>query len=63
MRRSGTSTGFSPRVEAALRGLQEKGAAGKTLANRRESFGAFCEWAKTRGYLAKHPLEGSTGFD
>ncbi len=29
----------------------------------RETCGAFCAWAKLRGYLTAHPLEGGTGFD
>jgi len=52
-----------PRVEAALRDLQAKGRAGKTLANYAEAIGAFCDWCVQRGYLASDPLQGMASFD
>ena len=59
----GDLDGILPKVEAVLREKQAAGRSGKTLQCYRETLGAFCEWAKLRGYLAGHPLEGSTGFD
>ena len=44
--------GILPRVEEALRDLQAKGRAGKTIANYAEALGAFCDWCVRRGYLA-----------
>jgi len=55
--------GILPRVEKALRELQAKGRAGKTLANRAEALHAFGFWCKARGYLAADPLEGLAQFD
>ena len=55
--------GILPRVEEALRDLQAKGRAGKTLANYAEALGAFCDWCVRRGYLASDPLKGMAPFD
>ena len=55
--------GVLPRVEQALRGLQEAKKAGKTLQIYREALGAFCHWGVTRGYLIDDPLKGSVSFD
>ena len=55
--------GILPRVESALRALQEAGKTGKTLQIYREALGAFCRWAVTRGYLLDDPLKGSVPFD
>lgn len=52
-----------PRVEGALRELQKKGRAGKTLANYAEALGAFCDWCVQRGYLAADPLQSLVPFD
>ena len=55
--------GILPRVEEALRDLQAKGRAGKTLANYAEALGAFCDWCVQRGYLASDPLKALAPFD
>ncbi|MSR84378.1 MAG: hypothetical protein EXS58_15895 [Candidatus Latescibacteria bacterium] len=52
-----------PRVERALRDLQGRGKAGKTIANHAEAFHALCLWAEQRGYLAVDPLKGMAPFD
>ncbi len=54
--------GVLPRVEAALRELQEQGRAGKTLCNYSEGLRAFCIWCAKRGYLAENPLSSLGGF-
>ena len=55
--------GILPRAEKALRGLQELGRAGKTIANYAEGLSAFCDWCVQRGYLAGDPLKGLAPFD
>ena len=55
--------GALPRVEAALRELQNAGSAGKTLANRVDALAAFCGWCVDRGYLADDPLRRIAGFN
>ena len=55
--------GGLPRAEAALRGKQEAGSAGKTLQNYREALCAFCAWCVERGYLIEDPLSALKGFD
>ena len=55
--------GILPRVEKALRDLQGRGKAGKTIANHAEAFHAFCLWAEQRGYLSVDPLKGMAPFD
>lgn len=55
--------GVLPRVEKALRDVQTSGRSGKTLANRAEALGAFCDWCLTRGYLDQDPLRHLGRFD
>ncbi|HEY3318956.1 MAG TPA: tyrosine-type recombinase/integrase [Planctomycetota bacterium] len=55
--------GSLPRVEEALRELQNKGRAGKTLQNYAEAICAFCDWALKRGYLDHDPLKNLQHFD
>jgi integrase len=55
--------GVLPRVEEALRELQVKGRAGKTLANYAEALAALCDWCLQRGYLASDPLKSLGRFD
>jgi integrase len=55
--------GILPRVEEALRTLQQQGRAGKTVANYAEAIGAFCDWCVQRGYLAEDPLKAMAPFD
>lgn len=55
--------GILPRVEKALRELQKKGRAGKTLANYAEALTAFCDWCVKRGYLESNPLKSLGRFD
>lgn len=55
--------GILPRVEAALRGLQDKGRAGKTLEHYRETLKSFCLWAERRGFIEADPLRGMAKFD
>ena len=55
--------GMLPRVEKELRGLQQQGRAGKTIANYAEALAALCDWGKQRGYLADDPLAGLAAFD
>ncbi len=55
--------GILPRVEKALRELQDKGRAGKTLTNYAEAIGAFCDWCVKRGYLESDPLKSLGKFD
>ncbi len=55
--------GILPRVEKALRDLQNKGRAGKTLANYAEAVTAFCDWCVKRGYLESDPLKSLGRFD
>ena len=55
--------GILPRAEQALRGLQEQGRAGKTLANYAEGLSAFCDWCVQRGFLSDDPLKGLAPFD
>ena len=52
-----------PRVEKALREIQDKGRAGKTLTNYAEAIGAFCDWCVKRSYLAQDPLKSLGRFD
>jgi len=59
----GDLPGTLPRVEKALRDMEERGKAPKTLSNYTESLRAFCEWARQRGYLDRNPLAGMAGFD
>ncbi|HLX62350.1 MAG TPA: site-specific integrase [Planctomycetota bacterium] len=68
---------YLPKVEGALRELQEKGRSnkrpfgttkaapmtGKSLQNYAEALRSFCLWAKGRGYLEEDPLEGLAAFD
>ncbi len=49
--------GVLPCVEEALRELQVKGRAGKTLANYAEALAALCDWCRQRSYLASNPLK------
>ena len=55
--------GILPRVEEALRDLQDAGRAGKTLAAYAEAVKALCQWCLSRGYLAQDPMAGFAGFD
>lgn len=55
--------GILPQVEKALRELQDKGRAGKTLTNYAEAIGAFCDWCVKRGYLDQDPLKSLGRFD
>ncbi len=55
--------GILPRVEGALRDLQTKGRAGKTVANYAEAMAAFCDWCEDRGYLDIDPLKALAAFD
>ncbi len=55
--------GVLPRVEAVLRKMQDEGRAGKTLQSQAEPLGGLCSWAKRRGYIAQHPLDGMGRFD
>ncbi|HEY3324258.1 MAG TPA: hypothetical protein VGP72_27655 [Planctomycetota bacterium] len=55
--------GCLPRAEAALRELQSKGRAGKTLQNRAEALAALCDWSVKRGYLDADPLKNLQKFD
>ena len=55
--------GVLPRVEKALRRLEQQGRAGKTLRNYAEAIGAFCDWCVDRGYLANDPLKALAPFD
>ena len=59
----GDLDGILPKVEAALRELQTKGHAGKTLMNRAEAIKSFCLWCESRGYLDQNPLKGLDRFD
>ena len=52
-----------PRVEKELQSLQQRGRAGKTMANYAEAIGAFCDWCVQRGYLAEDPLKDMVPFD
>lgn len=51
------------RVEKVLREERKAGSAGKTVRNKVEALGAFCRWAKLRGFLEHDPLEGMAAFD
>lgn len=51
------------RAEVALRGLLDKGTAGKTVQNCAESLRAFGRWAKKREFLGEDPLAGLAKFD
>jgi len=55
--------GCLPRVELALRDLQDQGLAGKTLGQYAESLAAFCSWCVDRDYLANYPLRKLKSFD
>ncbi len=55
--------GSLPRVEAALRELQNKGRAGKTLLNYAEAICSLCDWALKRDYLDHDPLKNLGHFD
>ncbi len=55
--------GILSQVEKALRELQKKGRAGKTLTNYAEAIGAFCDWCVKRGYLVSDPLKSLGRFD
>lgn len=55
--------GILPRVETELRGLQQLGRAGKTIANYSEALSAMCDWCVQRGYLADDPLKALAPFD
>lgn len=55
--------GILPRVEEALRALQARGRAGKTLANYAEALAAFCDWCVQRGYVVLDPLQALGTFD
>lgn len=55
--------GVLPRVEAALRELQDAGRTGKTLANYADALRSFCTWCVERGYLPDDPLKGMAAFD
>ena len=59
----GDLNGALARVEHALRALQAKDAAGKTVQNRAESLKAFCAWCVQRNYLEENPLAGLVPFD
>jgi len=48
--------GILPRVEAAMRSLQQKGRTGKTVANYSEALTSFCKWCLDRDYLEADPL-------
>jgi integrase len=52
-----------PSVEEALREMQDKGRAGKTLANHAEALKSFCRWCVTRNYLAGNPLKALQRFN
>jgi len=52
-----------PRVEEALRALQNKGKKGKTPATYADSLRSFCNWCVERGYLAENLLRGSAPFN
>jgi integrase len=52
-----------PHVEAALRTLQQKGRAGKTVANYADTLHAFCRWCVDHEYLATDPLAKLKPFD
>jgi integrase len=56
-------TGILPKVEAALREMQNKGRAGKTLQNYAEALAALCDWAIKRHYLESDPLKDLQKFD
>ena len=55
--------GILPRAEEALRKLQAKERAGKTLANYTDALQHLCNWCVTRGYLDSDPLKGLAPFD
>jgi integrase len=55
--------GCLARVEEALRELQERERAGKTLQNYAEALAAFCDWALKRGYFDQDPLKNLQKFD
>lgn len=67
--------GILPRVEGALRELQESGRgdvhkrhkrgglSGKTLNAYAEALRAFCAWCIERGYLEANPIDGLASFD
>jgi len=55
--------GSLPRIEKALRDLESKGLAGKTLRNYAEGISAFCDWCVDWGYLADDPLRALAPFD
>jgi len=66
----GDLEGILPRVEAALRELQEvghsgngPGLSGKSIANYAESLKSFCNWAIQRSYLDTDPLTNIASFD
>jgi integrase len=55
--------GSLPRVEKALRELQDAGAAGKTIDSYADGVVSFCNWCVSRGYLPDNPLRGLARFD
>lgn len=59
----GEVNGILPRVEKALRELQNLGRSGKTLQNYQEAICAFCDWAVQRGYLTNDPLRSAKYYD
>ncbi len=51
-----------PRVEEALRGLQNEGRTGKTLQNYSQALNGFCRWSLARGYMDEDPLKDLSRF-
>jgi integrase len=54
--------GVLPRVENALRGLQEAKKSNLTIRHRATCLSAFCHWCVQRGLLDDDPLKGMVAF-
>ena len=55
-------SGILPRVEKALRDLQDDGKANLTIQHRATCLTAFCDWCQQRGHLEGDPLKGLVSF-
>jgi len=63
LERLGDVDGVLPRVEKALRELQEAGRSGKTIQNQVEALKGLFNWCVARGYLLENPLKSLGRFN
>ncbi len=63
LREIGDMEGILPRMESALRELQGRRLAPKTIGNHAETFAALARWCVDRDYLGDNPLKALGAFD